>query len=180
MRKLMMLLLCGICVTAFAAGACAADKSADAAKETGLQYFRALVDGDAAGVYVLVTEEFAAEIRDPAVIKYSHLTALLTEYPQTLRVMAAKTGFTFINTEKSDGWIDVYLEVVAPDMEYVGAKIAPHMSLPDEKLAGMVVGILNEPGLPMEKHKTELEMVLANGAWKVAAHTDFVGLPVKN
>lgn len=182
MRKLIMFLICGFCITAFSAGICMACEAtnAAAAQEAGLKYFGALVNGDAEVVFTLVTPKFASEIKDPDDVKYSYLTALLLEYPQTLQVLAAKTSFEFIDTVIFDDWIDVNLEVLAPDMQYIGGLMAPRMPLEDAEMAVEIARIVNEPGLPMEKHKTELEMVQVNGLWKVAAHTDFVGEAVNN
>lgn len=183
MRKAVFTLLCGVCMLAFAAGTCAADVTDSdeaAAKAAGLKYYRALINGDTEKVFTLVTAEFAAEIKDPDEPKYSFLTALLLEYPQTLKALAAKTSFEFVSTDKSDDWIDVNLEVTTPDMEYVGGKIGPQMPLPDAEMAKVVAAAIAEPDLPMEKSKVELEMVLEDGAWKVAAHTEFVGEPVTN
>lgn len=181
MRKAALTLLCGVCMLAFAAGSCAAYEADDAAaaKAAGLKYYQALINGDVETVFTLVTEEFAAAIKDPDEPKYSFLTALLLEYPQTLKALAAKTGFEFISTDISDDWIDVNLEVVTPDMEYVGRKAEPQMSQPDAEMAKAVATAIAAPNLPMEKSKVELEMVLEDGAWKVAAHTEFVGEPVE-
>lgn len=181
MRKLIMFLICGFCITVFSAGFCAAYEASDvaSAQEAGLKYFGALVNGDAEVVFCLVTPKFAAEIKDPDDVKYSYLTALLLEYPQTLQVLAAKTSFEFIDTNVFVDWIDVNLEVLAPDMEYIGEHMAQQMPLDDALLAKAVAAILEESDLPMEKHKTELEMVKENSSWKVVAHTDFVGEPAE-
>lgn len=182
MRKVVLMLLCGVCMLAFAAGSCAANDADDvaAAKAAGLKYYQALINGDSETVFTLVTAEFGAEIKDPEEPKYGFLTALLLEYPQTLQTLAAKTSFEFVNSDKFDDWIDVNLEVITPDMEYVGGKIEPQMPLADDEMAKAVTTAIAEPNLPMKKAKVELEMVLEDGAWKVAAHTEFVGEPVTN
>lgn len=182
MRKILLMFLFTVCVGVLAAAPAMADEAADVAgaKEAGLEYFRALVNADAETVFTLVTAKFGAEIKDPAKPKYSHLTALLMEYPQSLQVLATKTSFEFIDTDKFDKWIDVNLEVVTPDMNYIGQRVGAQMPMEDTALAAILTDMLAAPELSMEKSKVELEMVLDGDTWKVAAHTDFVGEPVEN
>lgn len=176
MRKLILILICGICITAFSAANCVADEAVDmaAAKESALEYYKAFLSVDMDAIKGMTTEHYWKQAAR------NGMAQAMETYPLSVAELHSTLTFEFVEVEAFYEGYDVYLSTVKPYEEYIYENIKDVVAEGDDAaMAEAIKKVLQNHAVPMERAKVEINVKQIDGVWKINEHTDFVGELIK-